>query len=152
MNRRKRIRLFQLLLGALLYLLSFHAAELAEESLEVTQIVLDSGISAEKAGQLQDQEQAEEEPVGFCFWGETTQQTVSCRGTGKSAQVNQILLAGNPELFRKIAVYMSYNFHLSFSVLRCSFLLFLSRQYTTCPSFRQLRFARFRTFPCIFVL
>ena len=44
MNRRKRIRLFQLLLGALLYLLSFHAAELAEESLEVTQIVLDSDI------------------------------------------------------------------------------------------------------------
>ena len=59
MNRRKRIRLFQLLLGALLYLLSFHAAELAEESLEVTQIVLDSGISAKKAGQLEDQEQAE---------------------------------------------------------------------------------------------
>ena len=98
MNRRKRIRLFQLLLGALFYLLSFHAAELAEESLEVTQVVLDRGISAEKAEQLQDQEQAEENPVGFCFWGETTQQTVSCQETGKSAQVNQILLAGNPEL------------------------------------------------------
>ena len=98
MSRRQKIRLFQLLLGTGLFCMALSFANLAEESLRLTQIVLDSEISAEQVQQIQQQEWKAETPVGFCFWGETPQQTLSCQETGKNVQVTQILLAGNPEL------------------------------------------------------
>lgn len=98
MGRRKKIRLFQLLLGAGLFCMALIFANLAEESLMLTQIVLDSGIPAGRAGQIQSQEWMEETPVGFCFWGGQSQKTLACRETGTTAQVTQILMAGNPEL------------------------------------------------------
>ena len=98
MSRRQKIRLFQLLLGTGLFCMALSFANLAEESLRLTQIVLDSEISAEQVQQIQQQEWEAETPVGFCFWGETPQQTLSCQETGKNVQVTQIFLAGNPEL------------------------------------------------------
>lgn len=98
MNRAGRIRFFKILLGIVLYLLALHFGKLSGEHLRLTYVVLDNGISSGKAEQIQHQEREEETPVGFCFWGEQPRKTLECRETGKTAQVSQILLAGNPEL------------------------------------------------------
>ncbi len=92
------VTVLKLLLAAVMYLLAVLFGIAANKDLQYTQVVLDRGISGIDAGRIQQQEWEEEEPVGFCFWGEKQEQLVTCLETGGAAVVMQICMAGNPEL------------------------------------------------------
>ena len=61
-------------------------------------LVLNQAIDARQAQQLLESEAQREEPAGFCFWGQSRNQQVSCPQTGRDAPVRLVCLAGNPEL------------------------------------------------------
>lgn len=98
MGRKTGIRLWGLLAAATLYAFGIFFCGLAGETAELVQITLEQSVDAPAAEAVFAQEEKEEVPTGFCFWGETGNQVVSCRETGASAQVTRILLSGNPEL------------------------------------------------------
>lgn len=98
MKRKKNIRWAVLAAAMLLYLGSLWTWKQTETYDNLVPLVLSRPISAEDGQRIWDAEGEEEEPVGFCFWGETGEQMVSCRETGGSARVNRIVLSGNPEL------------------------------------------------------
>lgn len=98
MERKKSIRRAVLAAAALLYLGSLWTWKETEAYDNLVPLVLSRPISAEDGQRIRDAEGEEEAPVGFCFWGETGEQMVSCRETGGSARVNRIVLSGNPEL------------------------------------------------------
>lgn len=98
MDRKMRIRLWGLLAAAALYAFGIFFCGLAGEAAELVQITLEQSVDAPAAEAVFAQEEKEEVPAGFCFWGETGNQVVSCRETGASARVTRILLSGNPEL------------------------------------------------------
>lgn len=87
-----------MLLAAVLYALSVSCRALAREDAGFTHILLEQSVDAAAGEAVLSQDAAEEETLGFCFWGEAEQQRVSCRETGASVQVTQVFLAGNPEL------------------------------------------------------
>lgn len=94
MDRDKRIRLIMLLAGLVLYAWAVFFCNLAGKDANMVHLVLEQSVDAAAAEGIFTQEGE----VGFCFWGEADRQTVSCRGTGTSAQVTQVFLSGNPEL------------------------------------------------------
>lgn len=98
MERKKSIRRAVLAAAVLLYLGSLWTWKETEAYDKLVPLVLSRPISAEDGQRIRDAEGEEEAPVGFCFWGETGEQMVSCRETGGSARVNRIVLSGNPEL------------------------------------------------------
>lgn len=61
-------------------------------------IVLEQGVDTATAEGIFCREAEAEEPIGCCFWGENSQQMVSCQETGASAKVTVVSLSGNPEL------------------------------------------------------
>ncbi len=98
MDGRKYRQIGTLLIGTILYVSAIFFCKSARGGMALTHMILDNSIDAVKVSSIQQQEAEEEEPAGFCFWGENPQQMVSCWETGGSAQVTQILLAGNPGL------------------------------------------------------
>lgn len=86
------------LAAAVLYACGVLFCNLAREDANLIHITLLRGVDAAAAEEIFSRELEEEDPVGFCFWGERTQQTVSCEETGAFSQVTQVLLSGNPEL------------------------------------------------------
>lgn len=98
MGRKMWICLCKLLASAVLYAFGIFFCNLAGENAELVHITLEQSVDAPAAEAIFTQEEKEEIPTGFCFWGETGNQVVSCRETGASAQVTRILMAGNPEL------------------------------------------------------
>lgn len=87
-----------LLAAAVLYLWAVSFCQLAKEDANLTYIVLSQSIDAAVAEEIFEQETMLEDSIGFCFWGETVAQTVSCKETGGMAEVTQVLLSGNPEV------------------------------------------------------
>ena len=87
-----------LLAAVVLYLWAVSFCQLAKEDANLTYIVLSQSIDAAVAEEIFEQETMLEDSVGFCFWGETAAQTVSCRETGGMTEVTQVLLSGNPEI------------------------------------------------------
>lgn len=98
MGREKHIRLSVLLAAAVLYVWSVSFCTLAGEDAGLVHIVLEQSTDAAAAEALLSQNGQQDNAVGFCFWGETGHQWVSCQETGASAQVTRVFLAGNPEL------------------------------------------------------
>ncbi len=98
MVRRNVVIGIKLLLGILLYALAAHFCHLVQSDMRYTHIVLDSSITAVDAAAIERQEAEEENPLGFCFWGEAPLQTVHCRETGGLAQVTPMLLFGDTAL------------------------------------------------------
>lgn len=98
MNKGKWIRLGMLLAAAVLYTYAVFCCNGAKEDADRTYLVLSRKIGAAEAEEIFAQEKQLEASVGFCFWGEAGNQTVSCKETGGIAQVTQVLLSGNPGL------------------------------------------------------
>lgn len=98
MERKKNIRWAVLAAAVLLYLGSLWTWKKTKAYDNLVPLVLSRPISAEDGQRIWDAEGEEEEPMGFCFWGETGEQMVSCGETGGAARVNRIVLLGNPEL------------------------------------------------------
>lgn len=98
MNRGKWIRFGMLLIAAVLYIWAVFFCQSAKEDADLTYLVLSRNISAAEAEEIFKQEKILTDSAGFCFWGETPAQTVSCKETGGIAQVTQVLLSGNPGL------------------------------------------------------
>lgn len=91
-------RRFFLFLAAVLYALAIVFCRAAEPEANKSRFLLNQSIDAATAEDIFSRELSLPEPVGFCFWGETGVQTVSCGETGGAAKVTQICLSGNPEL------------------------------------------------------
>lgn len=87
-----------LLAAVVLYISAVYFCRSSKEDAELTYIVLSRNIDAAAAEEIFAQEQALEDSVGFCFWGERAAQTLSCKETGGIARVTQVLLSGNPGL------------------------------------------------------
>lgn len=87
-----------LLAATLLYLWAVCFCQSAKKDANLTYIVLSQSIDATAAEEIFEQEKNLSDSVGFCFWGEASAQTVSCRETGGIAEVTQVLLSGNPEV------------------------------------------------------
>lgn len=98
MNRRKRIRAGLLLIAAVLHFAAVRFCQAAKQDASLTYLALSRSLDATEAEEIFAQEKALEDSVGFCFWGETAAQTVTCKETGGIAQVTQVLLSGNPEI------------------------------------------------------
>ena len=98
MSKEKWIRCGIILIAAVLYLWAIFFCQSAKEDANLTYIVLSQSIDATAAEEIFAQETMLEDSVGFCFWGETVAQTVSCRETGGMAEVTQVLVSGNPEV------------------------------------------------------
>lgn len=94
---KKFFRLFVLLAAAAVYTWAVVFWGLARENGNGVHILLAQEVSA-ATGEAILSRQEDEDSVAFCFWGENERQTVSCRETGRCAQVTQIFLWGNPEL------------------------------------------------------
>ena len=100
MRRKKTIRPIVLLTAAVLYVWAVYFCGLAGKNADLTHIVLEQGVDTAAAEGIFCREAEAEEPIGCCFWGETSQQMVSCRETRASAKVTVVSLSGNPELMR----------------------------------------------------
>lgn len=98
MKRRKNIRWAAFAAAALMYLAGLWSWKETESYDSLVPLVLSRPISAEDGQKIWDAGREDEASVGFCFWGETGEQMVSCKKTGGAARVNRIVLSGNPEL------------------------------------------------------
>ena len=98
MSREKTVRPIALLTAAILYGLAVFFCGLAGKNADLTHIVLEQGVDTSAAEGIFCREAEAEEPIGCCFWGENSQQMVSCQETGASAKVTEVFLSGNPEL------------------------------------------------------
>ena len=98
MKGRMIRKLCLLAAAALLYAWGFRCAAAAAEEAGRTHVELEQGIGPAEAEAIFGLELEQETPVGFCFWGDMGKQSLSCEQTGESAQVNHVVLAGNPEL------------------------------------------------------
>ncbi len=96
--KSKLVSALKILLATALYLLAVLYGTAANRGLQDTQVVLKDHILVADAESIQQQEWEEEDPAGFCFWGESQEQLVICRETGGRAVVTQVHLAGNPGL------------------------------------------------------
>ena len=98
MSKGKWTPFGMLLAATLLYLWAVCFCQSAKKDANLTYIVLSQSIDATAAEEIFEQEKNLSDSVGFCFWGEASAQTVSCRETGGIAEVTQVLLSGNPEV------------------------------------------------------
>lgn len=96
MKKVKWIRFGLCLAVAALYAAGWFFCQGAKEGANLTYLVLSRSIDAAAAEEIFRQEQALEDPVGFCFWGEAEAKTVICQETGGTAQVTCVFLSGNP--------------------------------------------------------
>lgn len=94
-----RIRKILLILAAvILYAFAVLSCWSAKENANRTYLLLSEPIDAARAEDIFTRETALPDSVGFCFWGEKKNQWVSCKETGGFAEVNRVLLSGNPGL------------------------------------------------------
>lgn len=91
-------RLLLLLMGTALYLLALNFCQGAEEKIGLTQVVLEEPLGKADASRIGELEAEEEDPIRFCFWGKTGEETVSCSVNGASARGSVTVLAGHPAL------------------------------------------------------
>lgn len=98
MDRKKAVHLAALMAGSVLYAWAVFFCHLAGADADRVHITLEQSVNAAAAEEIFSREAEAENPVGFCFWGEKSQQTVSCRETGAAKQVTLVFLSGNPEL------------------------------------------------------
>lgn len=98
MSREKIIRPTALLTATILYVWAVYFCGLAGKNADLAHIVLEQGVDTATAEGIFCREAEAEEPIGCCFWGENSQQMVSCQETGASAKVTVVSLSGNPEL------------------------------------------------------
>ena len=98
MSREKIIRPTALLTATILYVWAVYFCGLAGKNADLVHIVLEQGVDTATAEGIFCREAEAEEPIGCCFWGENSQQMVSCQETGASAKVTVVSLSGNPEL------------------------------------------------------
>ncbi len=91
-------RAWLLILAAALYLVSLGACFRAAGVPERMEVLLARGVDAAAGERIFAGEAEVEAPVGFCLWGSAGKKTVSCQETGRYAQVEVELAAGNPEL------------------------------------------------------
>lgn len=96
MSRRRLFRLAAVLVAAALYGAAVWWCDQAQTAGQWVHVALTEGVDTAALEALR--WQAEEETVGFCFWGETENLQVLCRQTGAGAQVTRVALWGNPEL------------------------------------------------------
>ena len=95
---KKIIRPTALLTATILYVWAVYFCGLAGKNADLAHIVLEQGVDTATAEGIFCREAEAEEPIGCCFWGENSQQMVSCQETGASAKVTVVSLSGNPEL------------------------------------------------------
>lgn len=88
----------QIGLTVILYGVAVHSCLLAKETANLTCLQLSEPIDAARAQEIFTQEAELPESVGFCFWGESNSQVVSCKETGVTTEVNTVLIFGNPAL------------------------------------------------------
>ena len=98
MNKEKRIRIMMLLAAVVLYIRAVSFCNYAKKDADLLHIVLARGMDGVMAESIFLQERELDDPVGFCFWGESKNQLVSCAETGAFTQVTNVLLSGNPGL------------------------------------------------------
>lgn len=98
MDTRKYGGVVKILICALLYCLAAVLCGEVRGEMGLTHIRLDQSVTGARVEEIARREIEEDEPIAFCFWGETPSQMVTCRETGRSAQVAPVLLAGNPGL------------------------------------------------------
>ncbi|MDO5400499.1 MAG: hypothetical protein Q4F17_05915 [Eubacteriales bacterium] len=98
MKGKKWMQRLLLALAALLYGLAVVFCQAAGKNAAFPCLVLSRSIDGARAEEIFAREQGLAESVGFCFWGEGTEQQVQCRETGGMAQVTPVYLSGNPEL------------------------------------------------------
>lgn len=96
MDRRRFVRWAAALAAAMLFAGAGIWCLRARDVGRWVHIALTQGVDA---AALEDRRwQAEQETVGFCFWGEDRQRQARCRQTGGSAYVTRVTVWGNPEL------------------------------------------------------
>lgn len=84
---------------AVCYLAAVHLCTEAQKNADIIIVMLQgASLTADSAGELCTQEEEQEAPLYTCFWGEQADTAVSCRETGVSSSVTEILFLGNPEL------------------------------------------------------
>lgn len=88
----------QIGLTVILYGVAVHSCLLAKETANLTYLQLSEPIGADRAQEIFIEEAELSESVGFCFWGESGSQVVSCKETGVATEVTPVLLFGNPAL------------------------------------------------------
>lgn len=91
-------KIFWVLAAVSLYGFGVFFCHCAREDACLTYLLLTGPIDAARAEDIFTQESELEDGVGFCFWGKKDSQWVSCKETGGTAQVTQVLLSGNPGL------------------------------------------------------
>lgn len=98
MKRQGYGRLLLLLIGAALYAIALLFCQRTEEGMGLTQVLLERAIDSTEAERIGDTEAEEEDPIRFCFWGETGEETPFCPVNGAQARGRMTLLAGHPAL------------------------------------------------------
>ena len=88
----------QIVLAVILYGAAVCSCLLAKETANLTYLQLSEPIDAARAQEIFTQEAELPESVGFCFWGESDSQAVSCKETGVVTEVNPVLIYGNSAL------------------------------------------------------
>lgn len=91
-------KLILLLLGIGLHFQGILAWQEAAFEKNRAHILLDQGIEVSEVEAVCMQEQEEENPIGFCFWGEGGQRQIRCSLTGATTEVTVIFLAGDGQL------------------------------------------------------
>lgn len=91
-------RLLLLSVGMALYLLALSFCQEAEGKIGLTQVVLEEPLGRADADRIGELEAEEKDPIGFCFWGETGEETVFCLVNGAQARGRVTLIAGHPAL------------------------------------------------------
>ncbi len=85
---------------AVVFLFGFgvHFCHSAKEDANRTYLLLSKPIDAARAEEIFMKEAELADSVGFCFWGVSDSQRVSCKETGGVGTVTGVLLSGNPAL------------------------------------------------------
>lgn len=97
-NNMRIKKILLILLTVILYVCAVLFCQSSKEVANLTYLLLSEPIDAARAEDIFIQEAALTDSVGFCFWGDQKNQWISCKETGGVAEVQQVLLFGNPGL------------------------------------------------------